>query len=191
MRAAQVACLAVLAGTAAWGCAADRDGEGAAGVDGAAAVDAEVLGEYEAQLLDGSTITIREGTGPFAAFTDGRPTEIVALDDLAASGDCDGIIDARSSWTALADDTLDGWYASAYAQHAANLAAVLGCRDAPAADGGRTEISSDDDLWFSSCRALLATGMDGGYVRGVDPEYEWYDEDTDGDGVVCEPDGEG
>lgn len=41
------------------------------------------------------------------------------------------------------------------------------------------------DPQFSSCKALHAAGYKGGYVNGVDPEYDWY-RDGDGDGVVCE-----
>ena len=37
---------------------------------------------------------------------------------------------------------------------------------------------------FDTCGAALDAGY-GEYVRGVDPEYDWY-RDGDGDGVVCE-----
>ncbi|WP_299037015.1 DUF1524 domain-containing protein [uncultured Pseudokineococcus sp.] len=50
---------------------------------------------------------------------------------------------------------------------------------APAPAGG-----SGADPRFGSCREALAAGY-GEYVRGVDPEYDWY-RDGDGDGVVCE-----
>ncbi len=44
--------------------------------------------------------------------------------------------------------------------------------------------SSSLDPRFSSCTAAKAAGY-GPYVRGVDPEYDWY-RDGDNDGVACE-----
>jgi hypothetical protein len=41
-----------------------------------------------------------------------------------------------------------------------------------------------DDPRFGTCREAIANGY-GDYVRGVDPEYDWY-RDGDRDGVVCE-----
>jgi hypothetical protein len=52
---------------------------------------------------------------------------------------------------------------------------------------GRRGSSSSDpalDPIFSSCEEALANGF-GGYVRGKDSEYRYY-EDRDSDGVVCE-----
>ena len=40
------------------------------------------------------------------------------------------------------------------------------------------------DARYPTCAAANRAGL-GPYVRGVDPEYDWYD-DRDGDGVVCE-----
>lgn len=48
-----------------------------------------------------------------------------------------------------------------------------------------TEVAPGLDPRFPSCKALKAAGYKGGYVKGVDPEYDWY-RDGDGDGVVCE-----
>ena len=44
--------------------------------------------------------------------------------------------------------------------------------------------SGGTDPRFSTCGAAIAAGY-GPYVRGQDPEYDWY-RDADGDGVVCE-----
>lgn len=51
------------------------------------------------------------------------------------------------------------------------------------APGGGTS-SGGTDPRFGTCKAAKAAGY-GGYVRGVDPEYEWY-RDGDGDGIACE-----
>ncbi|PZM88760.1 MAG: hypothetical protein DIU79_16385 [Actinobacteria bacterium] len=40
------------------------------------------------------------------------------------------------------------------------------------------------DPRFGTCKEVKAHGY-GPYIKGVDPEYEWY-RDRDGDGVVCE-----
>jgi hypothetical protein len=46
------------------------------------------------------------------------------------------------------------------------------------------EPAEDTDPRFPTCKAANAGGY-GDYVRGVHPEYDWY-QDRDGDGVVCE-----
>jgi hypothetical protein len=46
------------------------------------------------------------------------------------------------------------------------------------------EPADDTDPRFGTCAAANDAGF-GDYVRGVDPEYDWY-QDRDGDGVVCE-----
>jgi micrococcal nuclease len=38
---------------------------------------------------------------------------------------------------------------------------------------------------FSSCAEAARNGYRGPYVRGINPEYAWY-QDRDKDGVVCE-----
>jgi micrococcal nuclease len=42
-----------------------------------------------------------------------------------------------------------------------------------------------DDPRYRTCAEANANGY-GPYRKGVDPEYEWY-QDRDGDGIVCEP----
>lgn len=41
------------------------------------------------------------------------------------------------------------------------------------------------DPKFASCAEAKRNGYTSSYTRGVDPEYDWY-QDRDGDGVVCE-----
>lgn len=59
---------------------------------------------------------------------------------------------------------------------------VAGPPPQPANQKPRSDGSLDPR--FSSCREALANGY-GDYVKGVDPEYDWY-RDGDKDGVVCE-----
>jgi hypothetical protein len=42
-----------------------------------------------------------------------------------------------------------------------------------------------NDPKFSSCAEAKRNGYTGSYTKGIDPEYDWY-QDRDGDGVVCE-----
>lgn len=57
---------------------------------------------------------------------------------------------------------------------------------APTQSPTRTTSSSTGSLdpRYPSCKAAHAAGF-GPYVRGKDPEYDWY-RDADGDGIVCE-----
>lgn len=48
----------------------------------------------------------------------------------------------------------------------------------------RTTAAPSLDHRYPTCAAANRAGL-GPYVRGVDPEYRWY-QDRDGDGVVCE-----
>ena len=71
--------------------------------------------------------------------------------------------------------------ASAYAKHGDNLYKFIGC--GTAAEPAPPDTTQLDPR-FDTCEEA----NDAGYVdyrRGIDPEYEWYD-DTDNDGVVCE-----
>ncbi|WP_236003773.1 thermonuclease family protein [Nonomuraea antri] len=54
--------------------------------------------------------------------------------------------------------------------------------DAP--DSGSPDGNGGTDPRFPTCAAANAAGY-GPYIRGVDPEYSWY-QDRDGDGRVCE-----
>ncbi|WP_271222973.1 excalibur calcium-binding domain-containing protein [Streptosporangium carneum] len=49
---------------------------------------------------------------------------------------------------------------------------------------GSPPVRRGNDPRFPTCGAANDAGY-GPYRRGVDPEYEWY-QDRDGDGVVCE-----
>ena len=55
---------------------------------------------------------------------------------------------------------------------------LAGLLQAPSTAGTQT------DRRFGTCTEANAHGF-GDYVRGRDPEYDWYD-DRDGDGRVCE-----
>lgn len=54
----------------------------------------------------------------------------------------------------------------------------------PAAEIPPVASTGGDDPKFNSCKEVKSNGL-GPYVRGTDPEYEWY-RDGDGDGTVCE-----
>lgn len=59
------------------------------------------------------------------------------------------------------------------------------CTPPPGADKAAGPArSGGTDPRFGTCKEAKAAGY-GGYVRGVDPEYEWY-RDGDGDGIACE-----
>jgi len=136
---------------------------------------------YDAQLLDGGTMTIQEGVGELSEFTQGKPTAIYELDLLAAIPDCEQLGLSIWDWTTKAGPTDAGLKASAYAKHGDNLYKFIGCGTDAQPDPPDT---ADLDPRFDTCQEA----NDAGYVdyrRGVDPEYEWYD-DADGDGVVCE-----
>jgi hypothetical protein len=137
---------------------------------------------YDAQLLDGGTITIEEGVGELSEFTQGKPTAIYDLDLLAAIPDCQQLGLSIWEWTAKAGPTDAGMKSSAYAKHGDNLYKFIGCGTPAEPDGpGDPE---DLDPRFDTCEEA----NDAGYVdyrKGIDPEYVWYD-DADDDGVVCE-----
>ena len=132
---------------------------------------------YDAELLDGGTITIEEGVGELSEFTQGKPTAIYELDLLAAIPDCEQLGLSIWDWTTKAGPTDAGQKASAYAKHGDNLYKFIGCGTSAQPDPPDTAVL---DPRFDTC----AEANDAGYAdyrRGVDPEYEWYD-DADGDG---------
>ncbi|QDB79540.1 DUF1524 domain-containing protein [Georgenia wutianyii] len=55
---------------------------------------------------------------------------------------------------------------------------------APPAPAPQAPAGGGTDPQYPTCKAAKAAGF-GPYVRGVDPEYDWY-RDGDGDGTVCE-----
>jgi hypothetical protein len=82
---------------------------------------------YEAQLLQGGTITIEEGVGELSEFTRGKPTAIYDLDQLAAIPDCGQLGLSIWDWTTKAGPTDLGLKASAFAKHGDNLYKFIGC----------------------------------------------------------------
>ncbi|MEU6743730.1 excalibur calcium-binding domain-containing protein [Streptosporangium sandarakinum] len=56
--------------------------------------------------------------------------------------------------------------------------------DPPPAQQTTPPPPAGDDPRFATCKEANAHGYSD-YQRGVDPEYDWYD-DRDGDGRVCE-----
>jgi hypothetical protein len=136
---------------------------------------------YDAQLLDGGTMTIEEGVGELSEFTQGKPTAIYDLDLLAAIPDCEQLGLSIWDWTSKAGATDAGQKASAYAKHGDNLYKFIGCGTSAQPDPPDT---TDLDPRFDTCEEANEAGYVD-YRRGVDPEYEWYD-DADGDGIVCE-----
>ena len=136
---------------------------------------------YDAQMLDGGTMTIEEGVGELSGFTQGKPTAIHDLDMLAAIPDCEKLGLSIWDWTTKAGPTDAGMKASAYAKHGDNLYKFIGCGtpNEPQATAG-----PELDPRFDTCEEANRAGYVD-YRRGVDPEYEWYD-DADEDGVVCE-----
>ena len=67
------------------------------------------------------------------------------------------------------------------------IASNTGGSEPVATSPTKTPQSSDGttDPRFDTCTALFAAGYKGNYVRGIDPEYDWY-RDADNDGIVCE-----
>ena len=82
---------------------------------------------YDAELLDGGTMTIEEGIGELSEFTQGKPTAIHDLDMLAAIPDCEQLGLSIWDWTTKAGPTDAGQKASAYAKHGDNLYKFIGC----------------------------------------------------------------
>lgn len=157
------------------GAAAQSDDAAAAGV-----VPAET---YEAQTLDGSVVTFREGEGELSTFTDGMPSEMQSIHQLAQQGACNEIWAAREHWAKYVDGSDDGMKASAIAKLAGDVHAFIKCPPvAPSTGSDRS--SQVRDPQFNNCFDANALGY-GNYVNGIDPEYGWYVDD-DADGVACE-----
>lgn len=174
------------------GCELPEDGTATTVVDAAtpsttvAATPATVLVQsYEAETLDGRMITIRAGEGALSSFTEGVPSEMHSIQLLAQQGDCEQIRSTGDLWASLADETDEGLKASAFAKQAYNVHAFIQCADAqPPTEPPAPVLDTPTDPRFSTCTEAKENGY-GDYVRGVDPEYEWYD-DRDNDDIVCE-----
>lgn len=144
----------------------------------------ETVETFEAETLDGQTITIRAGNGALSEFTNGVPTEFHNLQLLADAGSCDEILWSAAVWKNKVDDSADGRTASAYANHAYNIHGLLQCPPPPPATDPPPLPPELAPSRFDTCEDAI--GADGGdYVQGVDVEYDWY-QDGDSDGIVCE-----
>lgn len=62
---------------------------------------------------------------------------------------------------------------------------VKGSAPTSAPSPSASNSSGSLDPKFASCAEAKRNGYTSSYTRGIDPEYEWY-QDRDGDGVVCE-----
>jgi endonuclease YncB( thermonuclease family) len=145
-----------------------------------------------------------EATAALTALVGLRPVVLVggARDDVDRYGrllryvEVDGI-DAnlemlRSGHARARYDSRDGYgrHAREDAYVAADLAVADRCSStAPPSTLAPAPVAplpapGGTDPRFGTCREAIAAGF-GPYVRGADPEYDWY-RDADGDGVVCE-----
>ena len=98
----------------------------------------------------------------------------------------------ESGWAISRYDSRDGY--GRHAREDAYVAADVGApppADCPSPSTVPTTLlpapptgGAGTDPRFGSCAQAKANGTTP-YVRGVDPEYEWY-RDGDGDGMVCE-----
>jgi hypothetical protein len=95
----------------------------AAPVTTVVAVDTDIV--FVAETLDGRRIEFRpDADTPFAG---GVPEVIQRTVDIAIEAGCDGVIAQRDLWAARIDDPGIGGEASAYANHAQNVANYIGC----------------------------------------------------------------
>lgn len=80
---------------------------------------------YVGETLDGREIEIRPRAG--RPFTNGTPTVIVEMADIAIESGCEGVEAEYERWNAQVEDALVGEEASVYAQHALNVLAFIQC----------------------------------------------------------------
>ena len=148
-----------------------------------------------------------EAAAALAAMVDGREVVLVsgARDDTDRYGrllryvEVDGV-DAnlemiRSGWARSRYDSRDGYgrhaREDAYVAADVGTAPPAGCEAPPPAAPTTVATAprpfaggTGNDPRFGTCKEAKANGL-GPYIRGVDPEYDWY-RDADGDGAVCE-----
>ncbi|WP_108718858.1 DUF2510 domain-containing protein [Miniimonas sp. S16] len=107
--------------------------------------------------------------------------------DLAARetqvAEREAAVQTRETDVQTREDAVAAQEAAAAAAAAAPAAAAPAAA-APAAEAPAAAPASSTNPRFGTCKEAKANGY-GSYVKGVDPEYDWY-RDADGDGRVCE-----
>lgn len=147
----------------------------------------------------------REATAALEGFIAGRPVTLVpgARDDrdrydrllryVEVGGVDLNLAMVSGGWARSRYDSRDGYgrhaREDAYVAADVGTSSPVGCAGpaperAGAAPTPIAPATGGADPRFSSCSKARAAGF-GPYTRGVDVEYDWYN-DGDGDGVVCE-----
>lgn len=115
-------------------------GSGVDRVEGATDVDTGLIGDADAEkTFDGTTLdgdVVALTPTPAVPFDDGVPVAIRSMNEIAERRECTDVIAERDRWVAELGEQRYGAAASVFAQHAHNLATILGCDPEPVVVGG-------------------------------------------------------